>query len=90
MPLPSVPLAVLTAGQPQEPSTFPPGRPIEAEARLRPELEADLAGLVPGGRHVIAQQSGHSIHQREPGLMVEVIRDVVEAARRQDQTKPKP
>ena len=87
--LPAVPLVVLTAGQPQDASLFPPGWPLEAEARLRQELQADLTRLVPGGRQVIAQQSGHYIHQSEPGLVVDAIREVVEAARRQSPAKPK-
>ena len=89
-PLPPMPLVVLTAGQPQDPSTFPPGWPVEAAARLSRELQADLTGLVPGGRQVIAQQSGHYIHQSEPGLVVDAIRDVVAAVRQQRTAKPKP
>ena len=89
-PLPPVPLVVLTAGQPQDPALFPPGWPVEAQARLSRELQADLTGLVPGGRQVIAQQSGHYIHQSEPGLVVDAIRDVVAAVRQQRTAKPKP
>ena len=88
-PLPPVPLVVLTAGQPQDPSLFPPGWPLEAEARLWQELQADLAGLLPGGQRVIAEQSGHYIHQAEPALVIDAIRDVVEAARQQGPAQPK-
>jgi hypothetical protein len=38
--------------------------------------------MAPGGRQIIAEHSGHYIHQIEPGLVIEAIRDVVEAARR--------
>jgi len=84
--LPPTPLIVLTRGLPGDPSMFPPGWPVEAEAQLWRELQADLAGRVPGGRQVVAQHSGHYIHQSEPGLVVEAIREVVGAARQANQT----
>ncbi|MEA2511746.1 MAG: hypothetical protein QOJ59_1233, partial [Thermomicrobiales bacterium] len=45
------------------------------------ELQRDLAGLVPGGRHVVAEKSGHYIQQGQPDLVVAAIRDVVQAVR---------
>jgi hypothetical protein len=36
---------------------------------------------VPGSRHVIAEQSGHYIHQSQPDLVVDAIRSVVMALR---------
>ena len=80
-PLRPMPLVVLTAGQPADPSLFPPGWPVEAEAALWRELQADLAGLAPNGRHVVAERSGHYVHQTQPELVVEAIRQVVEAVR---------
>jgi len=79
-PLRTMPLVVLSAGQ-GEPAMFPEGWPMEAEAMLHDELQTDLAGLVSGGRHVVATQSGHYVQQSQPDAVVAAIRDVVQAAR---------
>jgi pimeloyl-ACP methyl ester carboxylesterase len=79
-PLRPMPLVVLSAGQ-ADPARFPAGWPMEAEAQLHDELQMDLAGLVPGGRHVVAEQSGHYVQQGQPDLVVEAIRAVVGAVR---------
>ncbi|MEA2586427.1 MAG: hypothetical protein QOF33_4512 [Thermomicrobiales bacterium] len=79
-PLRPMPLIVLSAGQ-DDPAGFPPGWPMETEARLHDELQRDLAELVPGGRHVVAEKSGHYIQQGQPDLVVAAIRDVVQAVR---------
>jgi hypothetical protein len=55
--------------------------PLEAIGSLHGELQVDLAQLVPNGRQVIAERSGHYVHKSEPDLVVGVIRDVVEAVR---------
>jgi pimeloyl-ACP methyl ester carboxylesterase len=80
-PLRPMPLAVVMAGQAIDPAGFPPGWPVEEHRQLERELQADLAGLVPNARHVIATQSGHYVHQTEPELVVEAIRQVVAAVR---------
>ena len=79
-PLRSMPLIVLSAGQ-ADPAGFPEGWPMDVEAELHDELQRDLIGLVPGGRHVVAEQSGHDIQQSQPDLVVEAIRAVVGAVR---------
>jgi pimeloyl-ACP methyl ester carboxylesterase len=79
-PLAPMPLVVLSAGL-ADPAFFPAGWPMEEEAKLHAELQADLAGLVPGGRLVVAEQSGHYIQQSQPDLIVTAIRDVVQAVR---------
>ena len=79
-PLPSMPLVVLSAGQ-DDPAFFPAGWPLEVEARLHDELQQDLAGLVPGGRRVVAKKSGHYVQRSQPDLVVAAIRDVVQAVR---------
>ena len=43
--------------------------------------QARLAALVPGARHVEDTNSGHNIHREQPQLVVEAIRDVVDAVR---------
>jgi pimeloyl-ACP methyl ester carboxylesterase len=79
-PLQPMPLVVLSAGQP-DPATFPEGWPMDVEATLHTELQEGLAGLVPGGRSVVATESGHYIQQTQPDLVVAAIRDVVMAVR---------
>lgn len=43
--------------------------------------QARLAALVPGARHDTNTNSGHNIHREQPQLVVEAIRDVVDAVR---------
>jgi pimeloyl-ACP methyl ester carboxylesterase len=85
MPLRPMPLIVVTGGDRNAPSVLPaftpPGWPTEQVDRLWYELHADLAHLVPEGRQVVAEQSGHYVHQSEPEVVVEAIRQVVAAAR---------
>jgi pimeloyl-ACP methyl ester carboxylesterase len=54
---------------------------MDVEAQLHDELQNDLASLVPGGRRVVAENSGHYVQQTQPDLVVESIRAVVEAVR---------
>jgi pimeloyl-ACP methyl ester carboxylesterase len=79
--LPNVPLAVISAGVGRDPAVFPKGWPIEEDHVLWLQMQADLATLIPGGRHVIAEKSGHYVHQTEPELVIEAIRQVVQAVR---------
>ena len=79
-PLRPMPLIVLSAGL-GDPAFFPEGWPMEAEGLLHTELQTDLAGLVPNGRLIVAEQSGHYIQQSQPDLVLEAIRDVVRAVR---------
>ena len=58
-----------------------PGWPAEAAEAVMTRLQADLATLVPDAKHVIATESGHNIHQDQPELVIEAIRDVVDAVR---------
>ena len=77
-PLPPVPLIVVTHGRPWE---FPAGYPVdELEAAWRP-LQDELVALVPGARLVVAEQSQHYVQIDEPGLVIEAIRQVVDAVR---------
>jgi len=46
------------------------------------QREADLASMSTSGRLVIATKSDHDIHLYEPSLVVQAIRDVVQAARK--------
>jgi pimeloyl-ACP methyl ester carboxylesterase len=61
----SLPLTVVTAGR------QPPGW-----ARLQEEL----ASLSSRATHLIAEKAGHYVHLDDPGLILQVIRDVVQQA----------
>jgi pimeloyl-ACP methyl ester carboxylesterase len=86
VPLRSLPLVVLTRVRPlfmasDLPPDLPPGFSAEALERAWAAGQAELATLVPGARLVIATESGHNIHQEQPELVIEAIRDVVDAVR---------
>jgi pimeloyl-ACP methyl ester carboxylesterase len=76
-PLPPMPLAVLAHGKPfpqaADATGFAPG---ELEEFLLAANEAQ-ARLVPDGRFWLATESGHDIHQDQPELVIEAIRQVV-------------
>jgi pimeloyl-ACP methyl ester carboxylesterase len=59
----------------------PPGWPAEQLERARLEFQAALAGLVPGGRHVLAEDGGHFIQEDRPDLVIDAVRAVVSEAR---------
>jgi pimeloyl-ACP methyl ester carboxylesterase len=79
-PLRPMPLVVLAHGHPDD----PPPPFVEHEERLWQQLQRELAQLVPGGRLVIATQSGHDIPHEQPELVLDAIRDVVLAVRAGD------
>ncbi len=80
-PLRAIPLAVLEHGRPY---SLPP----DLEGLTSVELEAglsaanrDLSTLVPNARLFVAAESGHDIHQDQPELVIEAVRQVVEGVR---------
>jgi hypothetical protein len=74
-----MPLVVLHHGIPFE-APFP-AWPAEEMERSMSERQAWLARLVPGAKRIVAEQSGHNIHQDQPELVIEAIRMVVDAVR---------
>ena len=81
MPLGPMPLAVLAHARPFD-------LPKEAEGFSSDALESvlraaneKLATLVPNARFFVAKDSGHDIHQDEPELVIEAIRQVVVGVR---------
>jgi pimeloyl-ACP methyl ester carboxylesterase len=83
-PLTQMPLAVLAHGRP-----FP--LPEDAQDFTSEELEGylraaneNLATLVPDARFFVAFDSGHDIHQDQPALVAEAIRQVVSGVRNPD------
>lgn len=76
-----MPLVVISHGKMPTADERPPGWPIAAEEQLLRELHEEIARLVPNGRHVVAEESGHDIHKEQPALVVEAIKSVIEAVR---------
>lgn len=81
----NIPLVVLSAGL----SPIPPegGRGISAEdaehfKAVSAELHAELAALSPRGKRLVADRSGHYIQVDQPELVIDAIREVVQAVRR--------
>jgi pimeloyl-ACP methyl ester carboxylesterase len=78
---PQVPMVVMSHGLPPTAEERPPGWPLEEEETLFRDLQLELVDLVPGTRHVVADQSKHDIHQEEPQRVITAISDVVNAVR---------
>ena len=72
-----MPLVVLMHGIPFG-DPFP-GWPAAKMEAIMHDLQEDLATLVPNAHFAIATESGHNIHQDQPDLVIEAIRDVVDA-----------
>ncbi len=76
-----IPLTMISAGRP----AISAGHGIsEADAErfkaVAAELHTEMAGLSTRGRRVIAEESGHYVQVEQPAVVVEAIREVVEAA----------
>jgi pimeloyl-ACP methyl ester carboxylesterase len=84
-PLRPMPLAVLAHNVPfaipEPPEGFASTAELEAVLRA---ANADLATLVPNARFIVADKSGHDVHQDQPELVVEAIRQVVAGVRHPD------
>ena len=78
-----MPLFVLTQGQPFDLS---PWQPLPADFpkaldRVRHTAQDALATLAPNAKHKIATKSSHYIQVQEPQLVIDAIKQVVEAVR---------
>lgn len=92
-PMPPIPLVVLSADQPWGPKIpsmikagilpkdAPPDFGYVTDAAQK-KAQDQLATLVPNAKHITNTRSGHEIHKEQPQLVVDAIREVVEAARR--------
>jgi pimeloyl-ACP methyl ester carboxylesterase len=81
-PLRPMPLVVLACGIPFG-DPFP-GWPADKMEAIMSDLQEDLATLVPDARLEVATESGHNIHQDQPELVIEAIRQVVAGVRNPD------
>jgi hypothetical protein len=83
-PLPPMPLAVLGHNRPfAVPEGMQGFTSRGLEAFLRSANEAQAA-LVPNARFFVAFDSGHDVHQDQPELVIEAIRQVVAGVRNPD------
>jgi pimeloyl-ACP methyl ester carboxylesterase len=80
LPLPTVPVVLLSAGQPSEPLPMPDW-PSERVDPVLLALQEDLSDLVPGERWIVVEESGHNIQWERPEVVLDAIRDVVDAVR---------
>jgi hypothetical protein len=62
-------------------SCFPPDWPVEEDIALWRSPQEDPATLVPGGRVLLSTQNEHLPPEADPVLVVDAIRQVVEAVR---------
>jgi pimeloyl-ACP methyl ester carboxylesterase len=91
-PLRPIPLFVLTAGQPVD---FSPLQPLPADFPAAYNKawhtgQDALATLAPNAKHTIATKSGHYIQVQEPQLVIDAIKQVVEAVRNRSARTPAP
>lgn len=80
-PLPPIPFIVISKGKPFE---VPPDLPLWLPATLEQAWttgQSELAQLLPNTPHRIATKSSHYVQIEEPQLVIDAIRQVVEAAR---------
>lgn len=75
------PLIVLTHGMKEASNAGSPGEADQAEQTWA-ELQTDLARRSSSGKQIIAEKSGHYIQFDQPDLVIDAIRQVVEATRR--------
>jgi pimeloyl-ACP methyl ester carboxylesterase len=89
-PLKPMPLIVLSSDEPLDVTPFvedgslPLTVGAEAFGKLLfqafVDARADLVSQVPGARHITNTHSGHYIHQEQPQLVIDAIREVLDAA----------
>lgn len=73
-----IPLIVLTQGQPYRAEDYPNPSMAPKYYQLHLELQKELASRSTRGRQVIAYKSGHFIHQDQPELVINAIRQIAE------------
>ena len=81
-----IPLIVLSQGKTQQ----IPGLSAEVSRefeQIGQQMHVELAAQSSRGKRIVAEQSGHYIHIDQPELVIEAIREVVEAARREQQPR---
>ncbi|HEX6383828.1 MAG TPA: alpha/beta hydrolase [Anaerolineae bacterium] len=77
--LSDIPLVVLRHGAEQPMMASP--EVVKALEETFERLQTEMASLSSNGKLIVAEQSGHAIHLDQPELVVDAIRQVVQAAR---------
>lgn len=77
----NIPLRILSRGLPRGAPTCIPAEVIQHYEEASREAQAKLVQLSPQGSYIIAEQSGYYIQIDQPDLVIDSIRQVVEAAR---------
>ncbi|HEY4723711.1 MAG TPA: hypothetical protein VII92_17785, partial [Anaerolineae bacterium] len=76
-----IPLIVLIHGKTQQ----IPGLSAEVSREFEQafqQMQSELTAQSPCGKRIVVEKSGHYIHIDQPELVIDAIREVVEAARR--------
>lgn len=74
LPLPNVPLVVVTAGMSVG---WPPGWDTETFDALRADHQADLVTFTEQGSQIIAERSGHHVPSEQPRAIVDAVESVL-------------
>jgi len=77
----NIPLLVLTQGRPYNPNDYPTPSLAAKFYQFHLEMQKDLVRRSPRGKQVIAEKSGHNVHQDQPELVIDAIRQVVEGVK---------
>jgi pimeloyl-ACP methyl ester carboxylesterase len=80
-----VPVILITAMGPRKLPDFVTEEQRKELRTLRPvwlKFHEEWVGKIPKGRHIITENSGHGVPFEEPELVVKLIREVVEQARK--------
>ncbi len=90
-PLKPMPLIVLSSNEPYDLTSFVDAGQLPADIaeefakdlfRAVLDARANLVSQVPGARHITNTDSGHYIHQEQPQLVIDSVREVVDAVRK--------
>lgn len=76
-----IPLVVLTQGIPYRAEDYPNLSLAPKYYQLHLEMQKDLLSRSTKGKQVIAAKSGHFIHQDEPELVINAVRQVINDAK---------
>jgi len=74
------PLIVISRGKKEDSSA--PGEATDPTEQAWRVLQTDLSGRSTRGKQIIAEKSGHYVNFDQPGLVIDAIREVVEATGR--------
>jgi pimeloyl-ACP methyl ester carboxylesterase len=81
-PLPRIPYVVLmAAGRAKAMAPLFSDKAIEKIAKLDAALNDRLAALIPGGRQVIVEGTGHDIHIDKPGVLMAPVMEMIKVVR---------